>query len=440
MATDKKISYINQDGYKNYIKNSDSVTIPKKFKARKEAASTHLAYITKAEAAQLKKQNKGTPHKGPKGIPSYDSFDAAGGYSNPGGAGDKGGYSASSGGGGGGWQDTSRADQRVNERAEQVRRNYVNKENIRSSYLHDRYDPNRIEGQNKLGGFFGGLGRGLLSIFGGIPGRVMSGILSARNLAQRTGAKIGEEVDEFSQYPTLDRYLNRNTDKYKDKPYRGQGQGYDFSDKGNNLGLYTDTLGAPIGPGKRVGQDQGYYGMGSQYDQTRMPSNITSNMGANNFNNAVPNNELFTDNNLMAFNPGSLLDQKINQAYNTYNETGFGQNNLEELMKMDIQNQEDTGNPLSLPQSAYTMFGADGGRAGYREGLLVDEDVNIQGPDFDVNENLMASGEGMPFMWEEFLAAKELDPGLTYNDFLNAIDRSPWDETSTPDQGIASLV
>ena len=281
MAVDKRINYINQDGYKNYIKNSDSITIPKKFKARKKAASTHLAYITKAEAAQLKKQNKGTPHKGPKGIPSYDSFDAAGGYSNPGGAGDKGGYSASSGGGGGGWRDTSRADQRANERAEQVRRNYVEKENIRSSPLHSRYDPNRIEGRRSgIGGLLGGIGRGLLGFFGGIPGKVMSGILGARNLAKRTGTKIGEfgeEVEEFGNYPTLDRYLNRHTDKYKDKPYLGQGQSnYTFNDgaQGNNKGLYTDTLGQPIGPGKRVGQDQGYYGMGSQYDQTRMPANL----------------------------------------------------------------------------------------------------------------------------------------------------------------------
>ena len=68
-----------QDGYVNYTKGSDSVTVPKKFKARKDATPTHLAYITKAEAAQLKKQNKGTPHKGPKGIPSYDDYDAKSG-------------------------------------------------------------------------------------------------------------------------------------------------------------------------------------------------------------------------------------------------------------------------------------------------------------------------------------------------------------------------
>ena len=263
MATDKRISYINQDGYKNYIKNSDSITVPKKFQSRKNAKKTRLVYITDAEAKQLKKQNKGTPHKGPKGIPSYDSFDAAGGYSNPGGAGDKGGYSASSGGGGGGWQDSSRADQRANERAEQVRRNYVEKENIRSSYLHDRYDPNRIEGRRSgIGGLLGGIGRGLLGFFGGIPGKIMSGIMSARNLAKKTGTKIGEEVKEFSEHDNLMSYLNRN----KVQPIEAI----------ESIPTNQEII------GKRVGQDQGYYGMGSQYDQTRMPSNITPNMGANN--------------------------------------------------------------------------------------------------------------------------------------------------------------
>ena len=81
MAIDKTIDYVIQDGYNNYTKNSKSVTVPKKFKARKNAPATKLAYITEAEAKQLKKQNPGTPHKGPSGIPSYDSFDAQGNYS-----------------------------------------------------------------------------------------------------------------------------------------------------------------------------------------------------------------------------------------------------------------------------------------------------------------------------------------------------------------------
>ena len=74
MSIDKKISYVEQDGVNNYIKNSESVTVPKRFKARKNAPATKLAYITDAEAKMLKKIKKGTPHKGPKGIPSYDSF------------------------------------------------------------------------------------------------------------------------------------------------------------------------------------------------------------------------------------------------------------------------------------------------------------------------------------------------------------------------------
>ena len=74
MSVDKKISYVEQDGSLNFIKNSESVTVPKRFKARKNAPATKLAYITDAEAKMLKKMKKGTPHKGPKGIPSYDSF------------------------------------------------------------------------------------------------------------------------------------------------------------------------------------------------------------------------------------------------------------------------------------------------------------------------------------------------------------------------------
>ena len=74
MSVDKKIDYVEQDGSLNFIKNSKSVTVPKEFKARKNAPKVKLAYITDAEAKMLKKKKPGTPHKGPKGIPSYDTF------------------------------------------------------------------------------------------------------------------------------------------------------------------------------------------------------------------------------------------------------------------------------------------------------------------------------------------------------------------------------
>ena len=76
----KTAGAVEQDGVLNYIKNSESVTVPKEFKARKDAPATKLAYITADEAKMLKKMKKGTPHKGPKGIPSYDSFDAQGNF------------------------------------------------------------------------------------------------------------------------------------------------------------------------------------------------------------------------------------------------------------------------------------------------------------------------------------------------------------------------
>jgi len=77
---DKKLNYVEQDGYNNYIKNSDSVTVPRKFKSKENATPTKLAYITKDEAKMLKKMKKGTPHKGPSGVPSYDDFDAQGNF------------------------------------------------------------------------------------------------------------------------------------------------------------------------------------------------------------------------------------------------------------------------------------------------------------------------------------------------------------------------
>ena len=58
----------------------------------------------------------------------------------------------------------------------------------------------------------------------------------------------------------------------------------------------------------------------------------------------------------MAFTEGSILDQKLKNAFNSYNETGFGLDNVKTLMKMDIKNKEKKGKPLSLPASAYTLI------------------------------------------------------------------------------------
>ena len=58
-----------------------------------------------------------------------------------------------------------------------------------------------------------------------------------------------------------------------------------------------------------------------------------------------------------AFNTGTMLDNKIKNAWNTYKETGFGESNLQKLMEMDQENFEKKGVPLSLDKSAYNLIG-----------------------------------------------------------------------------------
>ena len=186
---------------------SNMVSVPTEFRARAHSPNTHLAYITDDEAGILQNLKPDTPHRGPMNIPNYDSFDAAGGYSNP-----DTGYSASSGGGGGGWQDSSRADQRANERAEQVRRNYVEKQKIKSSPLHSRYNPNW-----KMGGagsnFMGGIGNLLRFInpltFAAsfIDNPIIRSIVSG---ITQQGGNLKGGLNEFSKHKTLKSYLDRN--------------------------------------------------------------------------------------------------------------------------------------------------------------------------------------------------------------------------------------
>ena len=265
-----------QGKVRNYLGKQKMVKAPLHWQSGPGHPKTQLAYITKPELDLILKKDfhgslKDGPNVGPSGIMSLNDPGTGRSGSEV--------SAAETGGSGHGMSASEAAGFRAGAVGAGARGTKAEMKEARDIYGRSYRGRDRKTG---LGGLLGGIGRGLLGFFGGIPGKVMSGILSARNLAKRTGTKIGEfgeEVEEFGNYPTLDRYLNRNTDKYKDKPYRGQGQGYDFSDtgQGNNLGLFTNTLGQPIGPGKRVGQDHGLYGMGSSYDQTRMPSNLGTN-------------------------------------------------------------------------------------------------------------------------------------------------------------------
>ena len=138
--------------------------------------------------------------------------------------------------------------------------------------IQKRYDYNRLAKQranpflSKLGGLGGllkGIGKAGLSFFGGIPGKALSGIMTASDYAKRKGSGVLEGIEEFGEHDNLMSYLNRNKVQAL-QPIESMPTNQEII-------------------GKRIGQDEGYYGTGSQYDQSRvMPENITTNMGANN--------------------------------------------------------------------------------------------------------------------------------------------------------------
>ena len=77
-----------------------------------------------------------------------------------------------------------------------------------------------------------------------------------------------------------------------------------------------------------------------------------------------------------------------------------------------------------------------GGRIGYRNGEVVEEDINIQGPGFDVNEQV----EGDPF---QMRIQELMGKGLSYEDAYDIAAHEFQDlftEGSEQDQGLASLV
>jgi len=259
MAIDKKIDYIIQDGYKNYIKNSDSITVPQKFQSRKNATKTKLAYITDAEATRLKKQNKGGVHKGPKGIPSYDDFDASGNYRSG---------AAMSAAETGAKTERARADLRqagvspqeaigIRSGAVAAGAGGTKQEERAARQAH----PEAFKASRKGTGLgIGNIFRGLGGIFGGAPGKIMSLLsrinpqkLRGWNEAQgryNTQDEWEEDKDARINQKNIDRILNRKApitsltqQRLEDLGYTGEMPSIGSTGElrqGNEFGLLTD--------------------------------------------------------------------------------------------------------------------------------------------------------------------------------------------------------
>jgi hypothetical protein len=85
---------------------------------------------------------------------------------------------------------------------------------------------------------------------------------------------------------------------------------------------------------------------------------------------------------------------------------------------------------------------AQGGRIGYQGGEFVDEDINIEGPGFDVNENLMASDPGAMDSLNE-MSLQIFGKGvheLSEEEYGILIDMANEQASAGQDQGLASLV
>jgi len=81
---------------------------------------------------------------------------------------------------------------------------------------------------------------------------------------------------------------------------------------------------------------------------------------------------------------------------------------------------------------------AEGGRIGYRNGEFVDEDINIQGPNFDVNENIEMAEGPSPF---EMRIDELMDTGMSWEEaYQIASEEFGQVAEGESGEGLASLV
>ena len=369
MSVDKKIDYVNQDGYKNYIKDSKSVTVPVKFKSKKDATPTKLAYITADEAKMLKKMKKNTPHKGPSGIPSYDDYDASKGDYGTATAG-----SQMSGFETGAKGETSRADARSLGLSPQDVRD------IRGGALKagagQRVNPGLFGNPNRPGvnvnrGGLRGFGR---SIFSGILGLINPalGFLSSgfgfigdklqglRGYNEDGSPRTQAEYELAMQQKSLQNRL----DNLYDKKFSGKG----YSQKNIDM---LEAMGVTPSKGNiksAIDRDLEINPEMPQFATSYLSSLAQPNV--NKFSNTVapievnaPSTGIRTidvnlpGNDLMAFAPNSKLDRTLKNLYSGYENLGIQSPQMIELMKQDLLENKEKGTPLSLPADAYTLVG-----------------------------------------------------------------------------------
>jgi len=230
MATDKKINYEMQGKVRNYLGKQKMVKAPLHWRSGPKHPPTELAYITKKEKDLLIKKDlhktlKGGANRGPSNITSLNGW------------GDKGeGMADKSYGGqekpGGNVSVTTGSPHTEGPRTvSQYRPTVSPKDTFQQSWTGPKgwfggggYRDLKVAGdtsqghKSRFGGILRGLGRGALSLFGGIPGKIASGVMGLKNIGKHktlsdwwsANQPVEEEEDITSDYQ-----INPETKEYK---------------------------------------------------------------------------------------------------------------------------------------------------------------------------------------------------------------------------------
>ena len=371
MAIDKRINYKVQGKIKNYLGNQKTVKAPLHWQSAPNHPTTELAYITKKEKDLLIKKDlhkslKGGVNRGPSGIISLNGWGSIEGGKDVGMSGAATSAAETGGGSGADAKELAVESQRVR-KGPALPPGVVDKsiqdyrsaaiaagagQNVNPGWFGPRNRPGISRQDLRAAKAFapkayratrgspfgiGNLFRGAMGMFGGIPGKLISGLSAARNWAKRTGQNIGElgERDEEGNplYPNLMSYLNRNKE-----PDTSELNNLDSSTDGVNPDYYNDLDNELM--------------LSTQGDTNRFQNtNITGGTDVNDFQGVNYNDQ----------RPGTLA----------------GNEPLPEI----------------LPFSA-----AQGGRAGYQGGELVEQQTDfIEGPQgADEFQETVVEGQEQP--------------------------------------------
>ena len=487
MTVDKRVSYEMQGGSKparNYLGKQKTVSnIPVKWKSGPDAPETELAYITKAEKDLLLKKNlhgslKNGPNTGPDNIMSLDS---QGDYTrdrSPG---------AYSGSGGSPAQQAKSAGT-----SQQALRNRAMNEQHMKDLLTGKLDHGQTTQTGKLTRKYSDLPEWM---------NVTTGVDAAGNPIYKR-KHMASAYKSSGDQGFLGNLFSRGARGYrgiKGLPAWGDARkNYQLREGPEGYGYYTDKedfgemrdafpafgimgiIKALANKFKRPPPDMTQFNaLGAAQTGTapdvpmasinRWTKPIERNFGDTvapvpteqisnnifNYRDVLP--EMVKDDNL------SFRNFNVNQNYGKkdvlphFNYGGFGasQNMIDPNAAYNYFNNMDNnpllnknttsevrippGNMRGMNNRSVTK--AEGGRIGYRSGELVDEDINVEGPGFDVNENIEMAEEPSPF---EMRIQELMDEGMSWQEAYTIASEefsmAEGQDESFSEQGLASLV